>query len=125
MRVHPQTDELYMSLYKSFGDPTYITRRYDANGNKVRDYAMESHYWFPSLPVFPLSPDNVPGTSVSVSAPDADNNIAIRVENGCVYADGCDDLNVFTLDGRQMPSQNLAPGIYIVRAGNVTKKIKI
>ena len=125
MRVHPQTDEIYMSLFQSFSDPTYITRRYDANGNKVRDYAMESHFWFPSLPVFPLSPDNVPGTSVSVSAPDADNNIAIRVENGCVYADGCDDLNVFTLDGRQMPSQNLAPGIYIVRAGNVTKKIKI
>ena len=123
MRVHPQTDELYLSLYHIFQDPTYITRRYDADGNKLRDYPMISNYWFPSLPVFPLAPDNF--SNAGVSAPDADHSIDIRVENGCVYADGCTDLHVYTLDGRQMPSQNLAPGLYIIRAGNVTKKIKI
>ena len=77
----------------------------------------------PSLPVFPLAPDNF--SNAGVSAPDADHSIDIRVENGSVYADGCTDLHVYTLDGRQMPSQNLAPGLYIIRAGNVTKKIKI
>lgn len=123
MRVHPQTDELYLSLYHIFQDPTYITRRYDADGNKLRDYPMISNYWFPSLPVFPLAPDNF--SNAGVSAPDADHSIDIRVENGSVYADGCTDLHVYTLDGRQMPSQNLAPGLYIIRAGNVTKKIKI
>ena len=123
MRVHPQTDELYISLFHSYSDPTYITRRYDAVGNKQRDYAMEPYNWFPSLPVFPLAPDNF--SDAGVSTPDADSNIDIRVENGCVYAEGCDGLNVYTLDGRQMPTQNLAPGIYVVRAGNVTRKIKI
>lgn len=53
MRVHPVSDEIYMSLYREFSIPTYITRRYDANGNKLQDYSMIANYWFPSLPVFP------------------------------------------------------------------------
>ena len=55
MRLHPVTDELYVSLYRQFSIPTYITRRYDCDGNKLKDYAMISNYWFPSIPVFPQS----------------------------------------------------------------------
>lgn len=55
MRLHPLTDELYVSLYRQFSIPTYITRRYDCDGNKLKDYAMISNYWFPSIPVFPQS----------------------------------------------------------------------
>ncbi|MCM1310147.1 MAG: DUF5074 domain-containing protein [Bacteroides sp.] len=53
MGVDPLTDEMYMSLYHEFGKPTYITRRYTANGTKIKDYQMIANYWFPSLPVFP------------------------------------------------------------------------
>lgn len=55
MRLHPLTDELYVSLYRQFSIPTYITRRYDCDGNKLKDYAMISNYWFPSIPIFPQS----------------------------------------------------------------------
>lgn len=51
--VHPVTDDVYMALYHEFGTPAYITRRYSANGEKIRDYEMIMNYWFPSLPLFP------------------------------------------------------------------------
>ena len=53
--VHPVTDEIYMVLYHEFGTPTYITRRYSPQGEKIRDYEMIMNYWFPSLPLFPQS----------------------------------------------------------------------
>ena len=52
-RINPITDEGVVSLFKSFGDPTYVTRKYDADGEMVAEYAMESNYWFPSIPIFP------------------------------------------------------------------------
>lgn len=53
MRVHPVTDELYMSLFHYFQNPTYKLRRTDAFGKTLEEYAMIQNYWFPSLPVFP------------------------------------------------------------------------
>lgn len=52
-RIDPLTDEGVTSLFKSFGDPTYVTRKYNAYGEMVAEYAMESNYWFPSIPIFP------------------------------------------------------------------------
>lgn len=51
--IHPVTDELYASLFHQFSDPTYVTVRYDNEGNTIREYPMISNYWFPSLFVFP------------------------------------------------------------------------
>lgn len=56
-RIHPVTDEVYISLYHTFSDPTFITRVYDNEGNVLHEYPMIENYWFPSLPVFP---DNEP-----------------------------------------------------------------
>ena len=53
MRVDPESDYLYTSLFQSWGNPTYIFRQYDADGNKIEDHSMIENYWFPSLPVFP------------------------------------------------------------------------
>ena len=64
MRVHPISDELYVSLYREFSIPTYLTRRYESNGNKIKDYNMISNYWFPSLPVFPQT--NSSNSSIEV-----------------------------------------------------------
>ena len=52
-RVSPQGDEAFVSLFKSWGDPTYVVRKYDADGNQLAEYPMIQNYWFPSLPVFP------------------------------------------------------------------------
>lgn len=52
-RVDPVTDDAFVSLYKGFGDPTYVLRRYDSESNMLSEYPMISNYWFPSLPVFP------------------------------------------------------------------------
>lgn len=52
-RVNPVTDEAIVSLYKGYGDPTYVVRKYDNEGNQTAEYSMISNYWFPSLPVFP------------------------------------------------------------------------
>ena len=43
-------------MFHKFVDPTYVTRRFDANGNLIKEYPMISNYWFPSLPVFPQDP---------------------------------------------------------------------
>lgn len=53
MRPHPLTGELYLSLYKDFGNTTYNLRRTDHNGKLLGQYDMIKNYWFPSLPVFP------------------------------------------------------------------------
>lgn len=55
-RVDPVSDDAYVSLFKGFGDVTYVVRKYDAEGKQLAEYPMISNYWFPSLPVFP---DNV------------------------------------------------------------------
>lgn len=55
-RIDPVSDDAYVSLFKGFGDATYVVRKYDAEGKQLAEYPMISNYWFPSLPVFP---DNV------------------------------------------------------------------
>ncbi len=56
--IHPVTDELYASMFHKFVDPTYIVRRFDTDGNLIKEYPMISNYWFPSLPVFPMTDGN-------------------------------------------------------------------
>lgn len=93
-RVDPVTDEAIVSLYKSFGDPTYVVRKYDNQGKQIAEYSMISNYWFPSLPVFPdneapvvadidpVSLTTEDGTTVSLKdvATDADNMDAAIVK---------------------------------------------
>ncbi len=58
MRLHPVTDELYVSLYHEFSKPVYVTRRYRNDGYKIKEYSMIENYWFPSIPVFPQANGN-------------------------------------------------------------------
>lgn len=97
-RVDPVSDDAYISLFKGFGDNTYVVRKYDAAGNQVAEYPMISNYWFPSLPVFPdneapvvsaisdmqLPVDKVANIDLANIATDADNfdaAIVKRVKN--------------------------------------------
>lgn len=122
--LHPQTDELYMSMFHKFVDPTYVTRRYDADGNLLKEYAMISNYWFPSLPVFPTNPWNDPDYSY-VSSVENDTDITIKVEGTSIVVEGYDSPAIYSIEGRKCGQTNLLPGIYIVKAGSVTKKVMV
>lgn len=93
-RINPVTDEAIVSLYKGYGDPTYVVRKYNNEGKQTAEYSMISNYWFPSLPVFPdneapvvadidpVSLTTEDGTTVSLKdvATDADNMDAAIVK---------------------------------------------
>ncbi|MDE6370377.1 MAG: DUF5074 domain-containing protein [Duncaniella sp.] len=111
--VHPVTDELYMALYHEFGTPTYITRRYSPEGEKIRDYEMIMNYWFPSLPLFPQA-----ATDSGVEDILSDMNDTTG--------------NLYTLNGyiarRDIKFNgwsDLPPGIYIWKSSSETRKIFI
>lgn len=104
MRVHPQTEEIYMSVYHDFTDPTYALRRYDEFGNLIKEYPMISNYWFPSLPVFPQSK-----YTTGISLP--------------VAGDSDAPAEYFDLQGRRIDVGSARPGIYIERRGRTARKI--
>ncbi|MDE6258281.1 MAG: DUF5074 domain-containing protein [Muribaculaceae bacterium] len=108
MRVDPRSDEIYMSLYREFNSPVYITRRYSALGEKLEDYHMIENYWFPSLPVFP---EETTGAAIP----------AIYDNPSCES-----EAEYFTMSGIRITSPaELTPGMYIKRTGGKSKKILI
>ncbi|MCM1518371.1 MAG: DUF5074 domain-containing protein [Pseudoflavonifractor sp.] len=132
MRLHPVTDEIYMSLYHEFGTPTYITRRYTADGKHVKDYDMIVNYWFPSIPVFPQGAGSSALDDVTLDAPMS----SLAMSDGQIKAVGLagSQLTIYAMSGilvfetvinddsfTIMPE--LQSGIYIVAAG--THRIKI
>ncbi len=53
-RLDPATDDIYVSLFKGFGIPTYkVARINPATGVVTTSYPMKDNYWFPAMPVFP------------------------------------------------------------------------
>ncbi|MGM9674396.1 MAG: DUF5074 domain-containing protein, partial [Bacteroidaceae bacterium] len=83
-RVSPEGDEAFVSLYKSFGDPTYVVRRYDADGNQLAEYPMIQNYWFPSLPVFP---DNAEPVVTNPDAVSMSSDAPVEVSLGGIATD--------------------------------------
>lgn len=115
MRVHPVTDEIYMSLYHEFSIPTYITRRYSPDGVKIRDYEMIMNYWFPSLPLFPSGEQSEGSGIQNVIDRDAP-------EKGCLY----------NLQGKPVMRDvefgnwnNIEPGVYIWNTPSRSEKILV
>lgn len=119
--IHPQTDELFASVFHKFVDPTYVTRRYSSGGVLQKEYPMISNYWFPSLPVFPTNPYNKPGYATVAAA--AVGGMQVRVVGGTIEVDGCDRFEVYNLAGRLCPSTGLQPGVYIVRTDGQSHKV--
>ena len=108
--VHPQTDDVYMALYHEFGTPTYVTRRYSARGEKLRDYEMIMNYWFPSLPLFPQ--------------PNSDSAIdEISSNTGNLYS--INGLLVKKSVDYAAPLTDLPSGIYIWKSPTTTRKLII
>lgn len=133
MRVHPETDELYMSLFHEFGATIYITRRCDADGNTIRDYAMIENYWFPSLPVFPVKENE---SSVEAAVVDA-VGISVGADASIAVCGGVGQaLMIYNMQGMlvrsyqicnefSVISTNLAAGAYIARISNRIIKFAI
>lgn len=59
-----------------------------------------------------------------MSVPASDENIMVKVVDRSIVVDGCHDFQVYSLDGKMCGSENLQPGIYVVRAENgATRKV--
>lgn len=129
--IDPIKDELYCSLFHQFGDPTYTTRRYDADGNLIKDYPMISNYWFPSLPVFPGNQNNSNVENVESA------ELEVVCNGSDIYVSGCDAdiVEAYAVSGLKVAESRVkngranlmipGAGAYILRAGSKTKKIKI
>ena len=89
-RVDPVSDDAYVSLYKGFGDATYVVRKYDAEGKQLAEYPMISNYWFPSLPVFPDNVAPVIANPVGDLTLAADKTATIDLKNLATDADNFD-----------------------------------
>jgi len=96
MRLHPVTDEIYMTLYREFSIPTYIVRRYTTDGAILREYSMITNYWFPSLQVFPQGNNSVSDVVADIQS-------------------GVDGDAVYNLQGQRLTTdwEQLPAGLYI------------
>ena len=135
MRMHPVTDELYMSLYQNFGSQSYLVRRYTADGEKLRDYPMIENYWFPAEPVFAQS-DQYSGVA-NVGA-DIIGDIDIEVSAGVVTIRNGrgESVEIYSVSGSLLMSRSvvsddfevapsLPAGIYIIKVGTVARKVRL
>lgn len=95
-RVNPVTDEAIVSLYKGYGDPTYVVRKYNNEGKQTAEYSMISNYWFPSLPVFPdnEAPDVADISPVSITTEDS---TTVSLKDVATDADNMDAAIVKTV----------------------------
>ena len=114
--IHPATDELYASMFHKFVDPTYVTRRFDADGNLIKEYPMISNYWFPSLPVFPQFSNEE--SSVADIEADSRRISIVNLQGRRVYSGVLSGS-----DGESYPP--LSPGVYIITIGDTSKKVII
>jgi len=134
MRVHPETDEIYMSLNKNWSD-SYVVRRYTADGQMIQEYPMIANYWFPALPVFAQS-DGLSG--VADIRLELHDDVEISAVSGSVLVLNAagKQVEVYTLSGSLLYSQSASsdtfivadifvPGVYVVKAGTAVCKVRL
>lgn len=59
-RLHPETDEMYVSLYQDNLKQTYETVRLSNTGEVLGVYEMIDNYWFPAMVIFLPQAQNGP-----------------------------------------------------------------
>ena len=135
MRIHPESDEIYMSVFHQFQDPTYSARRYSSAGVLLKEYPMISNYWFPSLPVFP---QDDPLAGIEAPAVNRGESISVEINGGMITVVGAEGLPVavHTLagipvgvetatSGRHTLAVRPAPGVYFISCGGIHRKLAI
>ena len=68
---------------------------------------------------------SVGNSAVENIADDLDRKVTVSVQNGNIVVAGTDNYAVYTLDGRNVSANNVAPGIYIVNAEGKAVKILV
>ena len=135
-RIHPQTDEMYVSLYLDNLKQTYQTIRLSPTGEVLDVYEMIDNYWFPAMIIFPPQAQNEPtepseptdptepGDTTAVEQPSASSlRIYPNPATESVYIDGAyAQLRIYDLTGRLLHTYvaqarisvaDLRPGIYV------------
>lgn len=119
------------------GDGT-ATVRYDiidANGVKrfqtfsnltvTADDLYVYHTLEKSYMLVPGAAEEDPGTDPSALKNVEQADVQIAVVGGNIVVSGADSFSVYNLQGRKVAAEGLASGIYVVRAGNVAKRVVI
>ncbi|MCM1531358.1 MAG: DUF5074 domain-containing protein [Bacteroides sp.] len=138
-RVHPQTDEMYVSLYLDNLKQTYQTLRLNNKGEVLATYEMIDNYWFPALTIFPAASDSIPEEPENPDEPinpgdTLSNETHVRCgvsfypnpAKDAVFAKGeYELLQVYDLTGRlqntfrgekRIDVRDWKPGVYFFRA---------
>ena len=130
-RVDPVSDDAYVSLFKGFGDATYVVRKYDAEGKQLAEYPMISNYWFPSLPVFPDNVAPVIANPVGDLTLAADKTATIDLKDLATDADNFDAAivkSVKTVSDASVLDAKMQYGSLVItpkKEGKTTVTIKV
>ena len=102
-RIDPLTDELYVSLFKSFGEPIYKAVKVNPeDGMVTASYPMEDNYWFPAMPVF--TDNYAPVVSDELSDLTVDSTIQICLSDKVSDEDNLDAAIVKSIVSVSNPS---------------------
>lgn len=132
-RVHPETDEIYCTLFKSWGVEDYQVVRISNDGELLDTYSMEAHNWYPTMPVFP---NNKLGTEINTVISSSfsvfPNPTADMVHFTTIIGE---QVSLFDMSGKRLYQtyanqeqmeinlQSLTSGIYFLRIGDKVAKI--
>lgn len=87
LRVDPVTDNLYVSLFKSWGSQEYAVRIYDNNGTQLNEYELtKKNHWFPGMFVFPDVEDPIAGKIDAVNV-EENKDAVVDLAKVCSDAD--------------------------------------
>lgn len=85
LRVDPVTDNLYVSLFKSWGSQDYAVRIYDNKGTQLNEYELtQKNFWFPGMFLFPDVEDPIAG---KIDAVTVEENKEVKVDLAKVCSD--------------------------------------
>ena len=130
--IHPDTDEIYMSLYHQFGKPEYMVRRYSPHGEIVKEYPMIENYWFPSVMIFPQKEQDAKISSINV---DKGKIEVVGKTLKCInYKE--ERIDLYSLNGQNITTiipvsdedeyfLDVCSGIYVIRGPEFSKKVLI
>lgn len=126
LRVDPVADNLYVSLFKSWGSKDYAVRIYDNKGTQLNEYELtQKNYWFPGMFVFPDVEDPIAGKIEAVNV-EENKDVVVDLAKVCSDADNFQAAIVKTV--KSVADNNVATAtvkngklvVTGVKAGNTT-----
>lgn len=126
LRVDPVTDNLYVSLFKSWGSQDYAVRIYDNKGTQLNEYELtQKNYWFPGMFVFPDVEDPIVGNINDVTV-EENKDVVVDLTDVCSDTDNFQAAIVKTVNSvadNNVATATVKNGKLVVtgvKAGNTT-----